>query len=94
MNYYPITVVDNFYENPDLVRDYALSLNYRSSADGKWPGVRTNEIADLNPRFFKMFVDKILSLFFDLEYTIIDWEVETHFQKINPDLMWKSKSDR
>ncbi len=30
MNYYPVTVVDNFYENPDEVRRFALAQDYKS----------------------------------------------------------------
>jgi hypothetical protein len=83
MKKFPVTIFDNFYENPDLVRDYALSLDYKPSEGGNWPGVRTKDLGLLNQRFFKMFVDKILSLFFDLENSAIEWEVDTYFQKVN-----------
>jgi hypothetical protein len=83
MKKFPVTIFDGFYENPDFVREFALSLDYASAVDGKWPGVRTEELYFINQRFFKMFVDKILSLFFDLDISIIDWEVDTYFQKIN-----------
>ncbi len=29
MNYYPITVVDHFYENPDEIRKFAISQEYK-----------------------------------------------------------------
>lgn len=35
MKKFPVTVIDNFYENPDLVRNFALSLPYYMSSDGR-----------------------------------------------------------
>ena len=28
MNLYPVTVIENFYENPDDIRDFALCQKY------------------------------------------------------------------
>lgn len=84
MKKFPITIVDNFYENPDLVRDYALSLDYNSSIDGRWPGTRTEHLGLINRNFFQTFTNKLFSLFFDFEKTDLDWQVETSFQKISP----------
>jgi len=81
MKKFPVTILDNFYENPDLVRDFALSLEYFPS-DGKWPGFRTDAISKINPNFFKIFLNKIFSLFFDLNHTDVSWEVETTFQLV------------
>lgn len=83
MKKFPITILDNFYENPDLVRDYALSLQYYPSEDGAWPGLRTKLLSEIDPNFFKTFCSKLFGLFFDFENTKVDWEVETNFQKIN-----------
>jgi hypothetical protein len=35
-----LLVIDNFYENPDIVRNYALSQDF--SVKGNYPGARTN----------------------------------------------------
>lgn len=83
MKKFPITILDNFYENPDLVRDYALSLQYYPSENGAWPGLRTKLLSEIDPNFFKTFCNKLFGLFFDFENTKVDWEVETNFQKIN-----------
>ena len=37
---FPITCYDNFYENPDYIREFALSLDY-SPESGTFPGVRS-----------------------------------------------------
>jgi hypothetical protein len=91
MKQFPITIVDNFYEDPDLVRDFALSLEYHSAAekyrttgyDGMWPGVRTKLISDIDQLFYNTFTRKLFGLFFDFDTTNIQFDIETKFQKIN-----------
>ena len=39
-----LTIIDNFYHNPNSVRDYALSLKY--SVSGNYPGYRTQHFLD------------------------------------------------
>jgi len=83
MKYFPVTIVDNFYENPDLIREFALSLEYHRSDDGRWPGSRTSLISMLNRSFFNTFTNKLFSLFFDFNHNDLDWNIDTNFQKIN-----------
>ena len=33
-----LIVVDNFYQNPDAVRDYALNVEYQEDKVRNWPG--------------------------------------------------------
>ena len=40
--------IDNFFSNPDLIRKYALSLEYHRSKDGSWPGERSNTLNIIN----------------------------------------------
>lgn len=81
---FPITIIDNFYENPDYIREYALSLNYTKSSSGDWPGFRTELLSNINKDFFEVFGKKILSLFFDLDNIEIECDINTGFQKIYP----------
>lgn len=83
MKKFPVTVLDNFYENPDLVRQFALSLKFNPTPDGKWPGERTEPLYDVNLNFFNTFCNKLFSLFFDFEYDDVNWSVETTFQKVS-----------
>jgi hypothetical protein len=57
MNFYPITIVDNFYENPDEVRQLALSQQYYpaselDNSEGIFPGKRTHELGSIDSDFF------------------------------------------
>jgi len=83
MNKFPVTIIDNFYENPDLVRNFALSLPYHDPPIGQYPGSRTGLLSVENDYFFRVFTHKLFSLFFDFETTKLMWSVETNFQKIN-----------
>jgi len=64
MNTIPITVLDDFLDNPQAVQDWALSLNYKPSPQVKWPGIRSPFINDLNNVFSRYINEKILSLFY------------------------------
>ena len=76
---FPYIVYDNFFEDPDLVVDFANSLEYRMG-DGSWPGVRTNDIGHYDYDFKKLVIDKICRLFYpDSDY---QWYVKTVFQKV------------
>jgi hypothetical protein len=51
MNLYPVTVLENFYENPDVVRSFALSQKYKFRHQLKdvnyvFPGSRTKDISN------------------------------------------------
>jgi hypothetical protein len=81
MRKFPVTIVDNFYENPELVREFALAQKFHPS-NGRYPGSRTDLISDLNKSFFDIFCKKVTSLFYDFNSTKLEWSVETAFQKI------------
>jgi hypothetical protein len=82
MKFIPASVVDDFFENPDEVREYGLSLEY-SKISGNYPGVRTDYLRNINPSFYDQFVRKILGLFFG-ENCYVECEMALHFQKIYP----------
>jgi hypothetical protein len=84
MKDFPALCIDDFYSDPDHVRNFALSLDYSASPDGAWPGKRTAELCDVDRNFFDEFCKKIFSLYFDLEHVHINYVVSTRFQIINP----------
>jgi len=86
--YFPSICVDNFFNNPDDVRKFALSLDYEDCSvnGGIWPGKRTKELRQINPDYHKEFCEKILSLFFDRKrFSNVQYEVQTYFQLTEPD---------
>jgi hypothetical protein len=80
---FPITCIDNFYQNPDEIVKFANSLEFKKTP-GIYPGLRTELLSTLNPEFFNNFCTKLFSLFYDYNQGAVDWQVQTVFQKIYP----------
>ena len=81
-NFYP-SCVDNFFDNPDLIREFALSLEMKPSEDGSWPGLRSKSLHEIDNEFHVNIFLKILSVYYDLKYADISWETgKAFFQSI------------
>ena len=77
---FPTLIVDNFYEEPDKIREFALKQDFLESP-GNYPGKRTKPLHELNEELFFGFVTKIMTIYYpDVE---VDWNVQTSFWKVN-----------
>jgi hypothetical protein len=81
--HFPITVVDDFFEYPDEVREFALQQEYFPDPKNKWPGKRSKPLHELNPVLFNNTANKVFSLFYDLHKTKISWNAGIYFQKVD-----------
>ena len=54
--------VDNVFEDPDLIRKWALTLDYTSHPEGHWPGKRSTNFQDIEPELNRQFIFKVLGL--------------------------------
>ena len=79
MNLLPVTIVDDFFKNPDYIRSEALKLNYEKSRS---PGLRAICPANISELVSK----KIFALLIDMNKHIVNGTVETHFQLTTKDL--------
>lgn len=77
---FPIVCVDDFYEDPDKIRDLALSLNY-SKTEAICPGVRTDYLFNIDKNLFDKFCEKLMSLYYNFNVDSCNWTIETCFQK-------------
>ena len=73
MNLYPVAIVENFYENPDAIRKFALAQEYqflkdRKNADYVYPGARTKELVDLDKHLYAKIIEKLVSVFHNTDY--------------------------
>ena len=84
MTAWPTICVDNFYDDPDKVREFALGLDYAPAEDGRWPGKRSKEILEIDEEFMLKFGHKLMSHYFDLEATEVRWKISSQFQLIEP----------
>lgn len=81
MGLMPLTIVDDFYDNPEEVREFALSLDY-SDGPGNFPGYRSPLISTVDVDFYIKFVNKIVGMFWNTHKETLDCQVETYFQYI------------
>lgn len=79
---YPITVVDDFYDDVDKVREYALSLPFDVKSQN-YPGARTKNLHLYDQKFFEYSTQKFFSLFHE-NINPVRWNVSTAFQLIEP----------
>ncbi len=79
-NPFPITCYNNFYENPDSVREFALSLDYTNNG-GFYPGFRTKCLSSIAKEFYQESVFKLLSVFGLFDESNTSLEVHSYFQK-------------
>jgi len=83
MNYFPITCIDDFYSNPNEVREFALSQKFYHARDN-FPGKRTDRLDLISESFFNSFCERLFSIFFEFKREDIAWTISTYFQKIEP----------
>ena len=83
--FFTTQIIDNFFEDPKKIVRFAKTLKYGKGPDGKWPGVRSPALHDVNPKFFNSVLTKLLSLSFDFNNHKVGWEnVQMYFQKTYP----------
>lgn len=88
MNLYPVTIVENFYENPDAIRTFALNQKYQyrhQMKDAKYvfPGSRSKDLSVINKPLFDNVSKKIISLFHNAEHDYMGWAIGTSFQSVS-----------
>ena len=65
--------IDDFFLNPDKIREWGLSLDKTPSGDGSWPGVRSDKLFRINDVVNQHIICKILSAYFDESYASFGW---------------------
>ena len=77
--FFPTIIYDNFFDDPDIIVDFANSLEYEGG-DGSWPGKRTDDLQNIDMSFKKYFIDQILLMFYPDK--LYDWYAKVRFQKV------------
>ena len=74
--------VDDFFNNPDLIREFALNQEYFPT-DGRYPGERTSNMWQINKTLSDYLFAKIFSVYFPVRgYQIKFEKADITFQKI------------
>jgi hypothetical protein len=87
MNLYPTTIIENFYENPDAIREFALAQKYtfcheRQNLQYVYPGSRTKDLFDLDKSLHEKICSKLVSIFHNTEHDTMRWAISTNFQSV------------
>jgi Family of unknown function (DUF6445) len=87
MNLYPVTIVENFYENPDAIRKFALAQKFTfckelPNIEYVYPGCRTKDLSLLNKDLFDKICTKLVSIFHNTEHDYMRWLITTSFQSV------------
>lgn len=81
MIFLPAFCVDDFYSDPDAVREFALKQTFLPS-DGRWPGKKTRDLSEIDPKFYDLFCKKVFSIFFEDLNKITRYKLITSFQLV------------
>jgi hypothetical protein len=80
----PVTIVDGFFDDPDAVREFALSQPFPNKA-GNYPGYRTDPLHVINPELHRIATLRMLSLFYNLKVEHVKWsDASIVFHKMPP----------
>ena len=87
MNLYPVTVIENFYENPDAIRKFALAQKYtfcHEIADIAYtfPGCRTEDLSNLDKALYDKICTKLVSVYHNSAHDYMRWSIATSFQSV------------
>jgi len=83
--YFPITIIDNFYDNFNEIKNYVNGLEFYKKETFTMPGVETKLLNEINPSLFNKCTKKLLSIFYDRRtMRYIQFECRTKFEKIYP----------
>ena len=62
---YPITITDNFFEDPDFVVSLTEKAKWSNEDNGRWPGERSQPLDEIDPEFFEFLLRRYFLQFFD-----------------------------
>jgi hypothetical protein len=85
MKLYPVTVISDFYDNPDEIRKYALAQKYTycheiKGIDYVFPGSRTKDLKELSRSLYEKVSKRLISVFHIPEHDLMRWQISTSFQ--------------
>ena len=88
MNLYPVTIVENFYENPDAIRKFALAQEFKFRHEETdvayvYPGCRTKDLHSLDSALQEKVLKKLISVFHIHEHDHMRWAISSSFQSVS-----------
>jgi hypothetical protein len=81
MRNFPVVIVDNFFKDPDKVRNFALHQEFKRDDTSNYPGLRTDCLSIIEPSLHNEFLKKFFSVYYDFRFEELNWVVSAQFQK-------------
>lgn len=85
-----VLIIDDFYKDPDAIRQLALNQEFLPSTHpdrgGNWPGLRSKFLNNINPRACEEFRDKLMGSLLEGVKTEYYCYFETNFQLCYEDI--------
>jgi hypothetical protein len=82
---FPLTVIDDFFDEPEDVYEIAQSCAYKTPGATNYPGtVAVEKLAVTHPDLCAWTLSKILPLFWETRNSSVKWHANIEFQKIDP----------
>jgi hypothetical protein len=78
---WPTICVDDFFNDPLSVKNFAHTLDFKKDIEGRWPGERTEPLHNINNNFFSHTTAKIMSVLFPMNYKNLNWKALQMFQR-------------
>jgi hypothetical protein len=76
--------LDNFFDNPDEIRELGLRIMPEASkGDGRWPGFQSQELWKIDEELTQRICEKVLSCYFNLDVEKVSWHsVDIRFHSV------------
>ena len=90
-------IVDNFFENPDAIRSYGMTLKYRKRNDDEYfEGKRSRPLHEVNRGLYEQICAKILEEYYGNSYYMYEAYVYFHItsEEDKEDNNWKDFNER
>tara|TARA_R100000655_G_scaffold6182_1_gene18115 strand:- start:1001 stop:1657 length:657 start_codon:yes stop_codon:yes gene_type:complete len=80
---YPTIIADNFFTNPEKIRDFGLTLKKEKDVEDRYPGVRSKSLHEIDMGIFNYVGKKILSVVYPYEYDKLRFHATMYFQEVD-----------
>jgi hypothetical protein len=82
---FPVTYINNFFNKPDEILEYANTVDYfPPSEKDSWKGLRSKSLHEINFDLFNHIINKVFSTYYDFNLENVSWNNSyVAFHKMN-----------
>jgi hypothetical protein len=80
---FPLVILDNFFKDPDKIKEFALQQEFKTFEEANYPGLRTECLSKIHPKFFSEIIEKFFCIYYDLALENITFKASAYFQLVD-----------